>query len=177
VTGYPYRFRYRFRYRRGSDGRGLMIAGAALAALLAASGAKTAGHHAAIGRAAAGTAAASAIAYARQQIGKPYCWGGTGGGCFDCSGLVQQAYAHAGISIARTSQAQWASEQHVPASRVQAGDLVFYPGADGTWASPGHVGIVIGGGQMIEAYATGYPIRVTAIRPGMVGYAQPQGGA
>ena len=49
----------------------------------------------------------------------------------------------------------------VPASQVQPGDLVFFVGADGTPTSPGHVGLVIGGGKMIEAYATGFPIRVS----------------
>jgi cell wall-associated NlpC family hydrolase len=118
-------------------------------------------------------AAARAIAYARQQIGLPYCWGGTGSGCFDCSGLVMEAYSSAGVSIARTSQDQWATERHV--SDPRPGDLVFYPGADGTWTSPGHVALVVGHGQMIEAYATGYPIREVPIRPGMVGYSQPWG--
>ena len=86
-----------------------------------------------------------------------------------------EAYSSAGVSIARTSQAQWATERHV--SNPRPGDLVFYPGADGTWTAPGHVALVVGGGQMIEAYATGYPIREVPIRPGAVGYTQPWGGA
>jgi cell wall-associated NlpC family hydrolase len=120
-------------------------------------------------------AAAQAIAYARQQLGKPYLWGGTGPSAYDCSGLVMEAYAHAGVGIARTSQAQWATERHV--SSPEPGDLVFYPGADGTWTAPGHVALVLGHGQMIEAYATGYPVRQVPIRPGAVGYTQPWGGA
>ena len=103
---------------------------------------------------------AAAIAYAEQQIGKPYLWGGTGPDAFDCSGLVMMAYRAAGVGIARTSEAQWVTEPHVPASQVEPGDLVFFAGADGTPASPGHVGLVIGGGEMIEAYATGFPIRI-----------------
>jgi cell wall-associated NlpC family hydrolase len=47
---------------------------------------------------------------------------------------------------------------------VEAGDLVFFAGSDGTVTSPGHVGLVIGNGQMIEAFATGTPIRTTSIR-------------
>ena len=119
--------------------------------------------------------AAQAIAYARQQLGKPYEWGGTGPYSFDCSGLVMEAYSSAGVGIARTSQAQWATERHVSSPRP--GDLVFYPGADGTWSAPGHVALVVGGGQMIEAYGTGYPIRQVPVRPGAVGYTQPWGGA
>ena len=48
-----------------------------------------------------------------------------------------------GLAIPRTSQAQWAYGKRVPASQVQPGDLVFFAGADGTPAAPGHVGIVI----------------------------------
>jgi peptidoglycan DL-endopeptidase CwlO len=106
-------------------------------------------------------AVAKAISYAEQQLGKPYLWGGTGPDAFDCSGLVMMAYRAAGIDIARTSEQQWATEQHVPASQVQPGDLVFFAGSDGTVTSPGHVALVIGGGKMIEAYATGFPIRIS----------------
>jgi cell wall-associated NlpC family hydrolase len=105
---------------------------------------------------------ATAIAYAEQQLGKPYQWGGTGPDAFDCSGLVMMAYRTAGITIARTSEQQWATEPKIPAAQAQPGDLVFFAGADGTPTSPGHVGLVIGHGQMIEAYATGFPIRVAS---------------
>jgi cell wall-associated NlpC family hydrolase len=119
-------------------------------------------------------AVATAIAFAEQQIGKPYLWGGTGPDAFDCSGLILMAYRAAGVNIARTSQAQWASEQRVPASQVQPGDLVFFAGADGTVKAPGHVGLVIGNGKMIEAYATGVPIRVASYTSrAVVGFARP----
>ena len=49
----------------------------------------------------------------------------------------------------------------VPPGREQPGDLVFFAGSDGTSQAPGHVGIVISNGEMIEAYAAGYPIRVS----------------
>jgi peptidoglycan DL-endopeptidase CwlO len=104
--------------------------------------------------------AATAIDYAEQQIGKPYVWGATGPDSFDCSGLMMMAYRASGADIARTSQQQWATEKHVPASQVQPGDLVFFAGSDGTPSAPGHVGLVIGQGKMIEAYATGFPVRV-----------------
>jgi cell wall-associated NlpC family hydrolase len=105
-------------------------------------------------------AAAAAISYAELQLGKPYQWSGTGPDSFDCSGLVMMAYRAAGIDIPRTSQQQWAWGPRVSSNHVQPGDLVFFAGADGTRTAPGHVGIVIGGGLMIEAYATGFPIRV-----------------
>ncbi len=106
------------------------------------------------------TAVATAITYAEHQLGKPYLWGGTGPDAFDCSGLVMMAYRAAGIDIPRTSQQQWAAGPRISASQVQPGDLVFFAGSDGTPTSPGHVGLVIGGGLMIEAYATGFPIRI-----------------
>jgi cell wall-associated NlpC family hydrolase len=102
------------------------------------------------------------ISYAEAQIGKPYLWGGTGPDAFDCSGLVMMAYRAAGVYIPRTSQQQWLWGPRIPASQVEPGDLVFFAGGDGTVTAPGHVGLVIGHGQMIEAYATGFPIRISA---------------
>ena len=143
----PRRYRYRYRARR-RGGKGITREqAAALAIVLIAAGAGTkaaAVHHAArpaTAAAARDTAALAAIGYARRQIGLPYLWGGTGPGAFDCSGLVMMAYRSAGVSIARTSQDQWATERHVPASRVRPGDLVFFAGGDGTMSAPGHVGI------------------------------------
>ncbi len=122
-----------------------------------------------------------AVSYAEAQLGKPYLWGGTGPDAFDCSGLMLMAYRSAGVDIPRTSQAQYAGLPHVPADQVVPGDLVFFAGSDGTPAAPGHVGLVIGKNTMIEAYATGTPIRVSTFgtpqSPGgdsaVVGYAQP----
>ncbi|MGP7997199.1 MAG: NlpC/P60 family protein [Streptosporangiaceae bacterium] len=106
-------------------------------------------------------AVATAISYAREQLGKPYLWGGTGPDSFDCSGLVMMAYRAAGINIPRTSEEQWSWGPQIPASQVRPGDLVFFAGSDGTPTSPGHVGLVIGKNTMIEAYATGFPIRIS----------------
>jgi peptidoglycan DL-endopeptidase CwlO len=106
--------------------------------------------------------AASAIAFAEAQLGKPYQWGGTGPDAYDCSGLVMIAYRAAGVYIPRTAQQQWLWGPQVPASQVEPGDLVFFAGADGTPTAPGHVGLVIGHDEMIEAYASGFPIRISA---------------
>jgi peptidoglycan DL-endopeptidase CwlO len=102
------------------------------------------------------------IAFAQAQLGKPYLWGGTGPDAFDCSGLVMMAYRAGGISIPRTSQEQYAWGPRISAGQAQPGDLVFFAGSDGTVAAPGHVGLVIGKGMMIEAYATGFPIRIAS---------------
>jgi peptidoglycan DL-endopeptidase CwlO len=122
-----------------------------------------------------------AVNYAEAQIGKPYLFGGTGPDSFDCSGLMMMAYRAAGVNIARTSQEQFATLPHVPASQVVPGDLVFFAGSDGTTTAPGHVGLVISKNTMIEAYATGTPVRISTFGtaqspPGdgaVVGFAQP----
>jgi peptidoglycan DL-endopeptidase CwlO len=106
-------------------------------------------------------AAATAIDYAEAQLGKPYQWGATGPDAFDCSGLVMMAYRAAGIYIPRTSQQQLLWGPRIRASQVEPGDLVFFAGADGTPQAPGHVGLVIGHDEMVEAYAAGFPIRVS----------------
>ena len=84
MSAYP----YRYRRKGGSAGPAVAVV---VAALLAASGAKEAGHARAAAPVAAGSAAAQAIAYARGQLGKPYLWGGAGPSAFDCSGLVMVA--------------------------------------------------------------------------------------
>jgi cell wall-associated NlpC family hydrolase len=95
--------------------------------------------------------AAAVILYAAEQLGKPYHWGGTGPDAFDCSGLAMMANRAAGLVIPRTSQKQWAVGSRVPAGQEQPGDLVFFVDSDGTPQAPGHVGIVIGNGEMVEA--------------------------
>jgi len=89
-----------------------------------------------------------AVAFAYAQLGKPYQYGATGPDAYDCSGLVQAAWAYAGVSIPRTTYEQWSSLPHVPSSDIQPGDLLFFDGE-------GHVGIYVGGGDMIDAPQTG----------------------
>jgi hypothetical protein len=83
-----------------------------------------------------------AIAFARAQLGKPYCWGGTGPRCFDCSGLAFAAWRHAGERIPRTSEAIAETLTPVPLEDVRPGDILH---------RPGHVGLYIGNGWMIDA--------------------------
>ncbi len=105
-------------------------------------------------------AAAAAISYAQAQLGKPYCWGGQGPSCFDCSGLVFAAYAAAGIRIARTTY-QWRQDgPQIPLSQIQPGDLLFSAGSDGAPANPGHVVMYIGNGQVIQAPQVGENVQV-----------------
>ena len=89
-----------------------------------------------------------AVAFAYAQIGKPYLWGGTGPSSYDCSGLVQAAWAAAGVSIPRTTEEQWAALPHIPMSDLEPGDLILYNGES-------HVAIYVGDGYIIDAPHTG----------------------
>jgi peptidoglycan DL-endopeptidase CwlO len=96
------------------------------------------------------TQAGKAIAFAYAQLGCPYVYGGTGP-ChmgFDCSGLVQAAWAAAGVQIPRDTYGQFAALPHVPLSSLEPGDLLIYNGV-------GHVAIYVGGGSIIDAPQTG----------------------
>jgi cell wall-associated NlpC family hydrolase len=86
--------------------------------------------------------AGAVVAFARSEIGKRYCWGGTGPACFDCSGLVQRAWEAAGVRVPRTSSAIASELPEVPLAEVRAGDILWWPG---------HVAIYAGSGWAIEA--------------------------
>ncbi len=94
------------------------------------------------------TQAQKAVAFAYAQLGKPYQWGATGPGSFDCSGRAQAAWAAAGVSIPRTTYEQWAALPHVSTSALEPGDLLYMDGI-------GHVVMYVGDGQIIDAPQTG----------------------
>jgi len=134
--------------------------------------------------------AAAAIRFAAAQEGKPYCWGGAGPSCYDCSGLVMEAWRAGGLINAAandhsgyTTATMWDSLPHVPAGQVRPGDAVLMVGGDGSPASPGHVGLVINPATqtMVEAYAAGFPVRVSTYGAGhpqgdvVVGFVRPPG--
>lgn len=70
----------------------------------------------------------AAYVWASHHAGDPYCWGGAGPRCFDCSGLIMAAYAHEGMHFGRTTSAMLASRRLVRERESQArpGDLAFY---------------------------------------------------
>lgn len=116
-------------------------------------------------------AAAKAIAWAKQQLGTPYVFGGdctdaqkfaTSHNC-DCSSLVQQAYAHAGIPIPRTTYAWRDTGPVVSLSRIEPGDLLYSAGSDGTLDHPGHVVMYLGGHRVIQAPHTGDVVKISAL--------------
>ncbi len=90
-------------------------------------------------------AAATALSFAMAQLGKAYVWGGNGPNAYDCSGLTTAAYKYAGISIPRTSYAQYTVGTAVTLANLQPGDLVFY------YSGISHVGMYIGNGRIIHA--------------------------
>jgi cell wall-associated NlpC family hydrolase len=108
------------------------------------------------------------LAYARAQIGKPYLWGGAGPDAFDCSGLTQMAWRQAGVYLTHYTGAQWNETRRVPIGSLQPGDLVFY-GSSGPTSY--HMGLYVGGGQMIEAPHAGAYVRYASIyRSGLLPY-------
>jgi peptidoglycan DL-endopeptidase CwlO len=94
------------------------------------------------------TQAGEAVAFAYAQLGKPYVWGATGPDSYDCSGLVQAAWAAAGVSIPRTTYDQWAALPHISSSSLEPGDLLYYAGES-------HVAMYVGDGYIIDAPQTG----------------------
>jgi hypothetical protein len=104
------------------------------------------------------------VAEAKRYLGTPYLWGGsspkTG---FDCSGLVQWAYAKAGIQIPRTSEMQILATNGRPVDRQHliAGDLVFFRDSSG---DVHHVGMSLGGDKFIEAPHTGDVVKIASLK-------------
>jgi cell wall-associated NlpC family hydrolase len=97
--------------------------------------------------------AGKAVAFVYSMLGCPYVYGGTGP-ChmgYDCSGLVQAAWAAAGVQIPRDTYEDWAALPHVSLSSIEPGDLILYDGI-------GHVAMYVGGGYIIDAPQTGLDV-------------------
>jgi cell wall-associated NlpC family hydrolase len=114
------------------------------------------------GNAGGSATATLAVQVALAQVGTPYVWGGESPGAgFDCSGLVQYAYAHAGIALPRTAQTQYNRGPLLAVvTEPAAGDLLFF-GTDPTHVT--HVGIALGEGRMVDAPHTGALVRVEPV--------------
>lgn len=118
----------------------------------------------------------TAIRWALGQLGTPYQWGGSCtdshgknpmGRC-DCSSLMQQAYKAAGVTLTRTTYTQVKEGKAISVDALQPGDLLF---TEGTAAVPGHVGMAIGQGLIINAPHTGDVVRIATLaswKPGLL---------
>jgi len=101
--------------------------------------------------------AGTAVSTARAQVGKPYVWGATGPGSFDCSGLTGFAWRSAGVTLPRTSRQQYAAGAKVSRSALQPGDLVYF-------GSPiYHVAIYIGNNMMVSAPQPGDVVKYQSV--------------
>jgi cell wall-associated NlpC family hydrolase len=106
---------------------------------------------------AASQAAQVAVNTALAQRGKPYVWAAAGPGSFDCSGLMQFAYAAAGIDLPHSSAMQARMGRAVSATDLAPGDLVFY------YSPISHVGMYIGNGQIVNAPSAGDVVKIVGI--------------
>src|SRR3954470_1851478 len=102
-------------------------------------------------------AAQTAVSTALAQVGDPYVWAAAGPNSFDCSGLVQYAYASAGISLPHSSKGQASMGRAVGRADLQPGDVL------GFYSPVSHVGIYIGNGQMVHAPTSGSTVKVVPI--------------
>jgi cell wall-associated NlpC family hydrolase len=92
-------------------------------------------------------------------MGKPYQWAGAGPSSFDCSGLTMMAWRAAGVYLPHLAQAQYELTMRIPLADALPGDLIFF----GTPSDVYHVGIYIGGGEMIDAPETGEFVSISSI--------------
>jgi cell wall-associated NlpC family hydrolase len=118
--------------------------------------------------------ASTAVAWAYQEIGKPYVWAAAGPNSFDCSGLTQYVWAKAGVYLGHYTGDQWNEGSHVDRSQLEPGDLVFFAYNTSDPSTIHHVGIYVGGGEMIDAPYTGaYVRKESAFRSDYIGAVRP----
>ena len=102
-------------------------------------------------------AASIALQWARNELGKAYVFGAAGPNAFDCSGLMTYIFGKAGVSLPHSAAAQYDVTQRISYSQLQPGDLVFY------YQPIDHVGIYIGGGNIIVADNPSVPVKIDSL--------------
>jgi cell wall-associated NlpC family hydrolase len=95
------------------------------------------------------------------QVGKEYVYGGAGPDTFDCSGLVQYAFALSGVQLPRSTQEQRDAGKKIDFDEVRPGDLLFYKFSN--WFGVDHVAVYVGDGHAVHAPANGRQVIVTDI--------------
>jgi cell wall-associated NlpC family hydrolase len=108
-------------------------------------------------------AAARAVTAALSRRGDTYVFGGSKPGAFDCSGLTMWSYAQAGITLPRTSRAQFGVGRSVSKDQLQPGDLLFYGSSA---AAIHHVAMYIGNGNIVHASDFGIPVKSAPLSNG-----------
>jgi cell wall-associated NlpC family hydrolase len=118
--------------------------------------------------------AAAALAAARSRLGVPYVWGATGPDSFDCSGLTQWAYAHAGVGLPRVAADQWNAGPHVAIDALLPGDLLFWASDVNDPRTIHHEAMYIGDGMMLAAPHTGDVVKIQPVYlSGYIGATRP----
>ncbi|WP_205328368.1 NlpC/P60 family protein [Glycomyces sp. YM15] len=109
-----------------------------------------------------------AVAFAIEQLGEPYVYGEAGPDEWDCSGLTQQAWAAVGVNLSHNAAMQWDETARISRDELQEGDLVFYNDL-------AHVGMYIGGGEIIHAPNSTTVVKIVDLDYGgsIVGYGRP----
>lgn len=113
-----------------------------------------------------------AAAVALQQVGVPYRYGGATTSGFDCSGLVQFSYRHAGKNLPRTTGQLWSSTSAVRRKDLRVGDLLFFS-IEGKMS---HVGMYLGGQRFVHAPASGRTVSVANLNTAFYSSAFMRGG-
>ena len=117
---------------------------------------------------------AAALHDAESQIGKPYQWAAAGPSSYDCSGLVMWAYDQVGVHLDHFTGDQWNEGAHVSRADLQPGDLVFFATNTSDPSTIHHVGLYVGGSEMVDAPYTGVDVRYDSIdRPDYIGAVRP----
>jgi len=108
-----------------------------------------------------GAAAQAIVNWAMARVGYPYVYGGSGPRGYDCSGFTMSAYSSVGIKLPHGAGGQFNYGRAVSKSDLQPGDLVFF------YSGPGHVGIYVGGGMIVDARNERVGVVYTSINAGM----------
>jgi peptidoglycan DL-endopeptidase CwlO len=109
----------------------------------------------------ASSIATQALEFALAQLGKPYQWGGTGPGTFDCSGLTMRAYESAGIDLPHFAAFQYQASHPLSYGELQPGDLLFWATDPRDSNTIYHEAIYLGGGKMVQAPKTGWDVMIS----------------
>ncbi|KAB8191171.1 NlpC/P60 family protein [Nonomuraea phyllanthi] len=104
-----------------------------------------------------------ALKAAASKLGRPYVWGAEGPDTFDCSGLVQWAFAQAGVRMPRVTHQQWVTGARVRLADAQPGDLLFWRSDPTNPSYISHVAIYWGDGKMIQAPRTGDVVKISPV--------------